>query len=74
MPDPKPSPRSSATKDYLRYSGIGVVMALYVTAFTLLGHWLDGALGWKVPVCTIAGALAGVLGAILHLFRATRRH
>ncbi|HRF79419.1 MAG TPA: AtpZ/AtpI family protein [Flavobacteriales bacterium] len=68
-----PSRIPAGAKDYLRLSGIGLTMALYVAAFTLLGHWLDGFTGWKVPVLTILGALGGVAGAMLHLFKATRK-
>lgn len=57
----------------MKYSGIGLTMAGCVTIFTLLGRWLDGSVLWKVPVFTIAGALFGLAGAMLYLFRATRK-
>ncbi len=69
----RPSRVPPAAREYLRYSGMGLTMALYVVAFTLLGHWLDGQLGWRVPACTIIGVLMGLAGAMMHLFRATRK-
>ncbi|MGV3636092.1 MAG: AtpZ/AtpI family protein [Flavobacteriales bacterium] len=63
----------AGTRDYMRYSGIGLTMAGCVAVFTLLGRWLDGLVSWKVPVLTLVGALLGVAGAMLYLFRATRK-
>lgn len=70
---PRRSLLPSGAKDYMRYSGIGLTMAGCVAAFTLLGRWLDGLVRWKVPVFTLVGALVGVAGAMLYLFRATRK-
>lgn len=72
-PKPRRSLIPEGTKDYMRYSGIGLTMAGCVAVCTLLGRWLDGSTGWRVPVCTIAGALIGVAGAMLYLFRTTRK-
>lgn len=70
---PRRSLIPSGTKDYMRYSGIGLTMAACVAVFTFLGRWLDGLVQWKVPVLTLVGALVGVVGAMLYLFRATRK-
>ena len=69
----RPTRVPPAVREYLRYSGIGLTMAVYVVAFTLLGRWVDGLLAWRVPVCTIVGVLLGLAGAMIHLFRATRK-
>lgn len=69
----RPTRVPPAVREYLRYSGIGLTMAVYVVAFTLLGRWVDGLLGWRVPVCTIVGVLLGLAGAMMHLFKATRK-
>ena len=70
---PRRSLVPSGTKDYMRYSGIGLTMAACVAVFTFLGRWLDGLVQRKVPVLTLVGALVGVVGAMLYLFRATRK-
>jgi hypothetical protein len=70
---PRRSLIPSGTKDYMRYSGIGLTMAACVAVFTFLGRWLDDLVQWKVPVFTLVGALVGVVGAMLYLFRATRK-
>ncbi len=48
-------------------------MAGCVAAFTLLGHWVDGFTGWRIPAFTLVGALVGIAGAMLYLFRTTRK-
>lgn len=58
---------------YLRFMGLGLTMAGIIIVFTLLGRWLDGLLGWRVPLLTILLAMAGVTGAMLHLFKETGR-
>lgn len=67
-----PTKVPKGAREYLRYTGLGLTMAGTVGAFTWLGHWLDGFTGWRVPVLTIAGALFGVAGAMVYLFRATK--
>ena len=61
----------AGARDYMRYSGIGLTMAGCVAAFTLLGHWVDGFTGWRIPAFTLVGALVGIAGAML--FRTTRK-
>lgn len=64
-----------AYADYLRLMGIGITMFVIILLCTWLGWWLDGLLGWKVPVLTIFFALLGIAGAMMHLFKETRpRH
>lgn len=66
-------PLHDAYGDYLRYMGLGLTMAAIVLVFTLLGWWLDGRTGWRFPAFTIGGALFGITGALLHLFKETGR-
>jgi hypothetical protein len=74
MSTPPPrKPLRDAYGDYLRYMGLGLTMAAIVLVFTLLGWWLDGHTGWRFPAFTIAGALFGITGAMLHLFKETGR-
>lgn len=71
--DPLPDRRRAALTEYLRYSGIGITMALSIGGFTALGYWADQKLLWKVPVCTLIGVALGLTGAFVHLFRSTRQ-
>ncbi|MEZ4757867.1 MAG: AtpZ/AtpI family protein [Flavobacteriales bacterium] len=68
---PPRRPLRDAYGDYLRFMGLGLTMAAIVVAFTLLGRWLDGFTGWRSPAFTIGGALFGITGAMLHLFKET---
>jgi len=60
-------------RNYLRYSGLGLQMAGAVLVSVLLGRWLDRAIGWKFPALTLLGALGGVAGAMVLLFKETGR-
>jgi len=66
-------PRRPAYGDYMRFMGMGLTMAGIVVALTLSGWWLDKRLAWRFPVCTLGGALLGITGAMLHLFKETGR-
>ena len=60
---------------YLRYTGLGLTMVGIILVFTFLGWWVDGLLAWRIPIFTLIGALFGIIGAMLHLFKETRpRH
>jgi hypothetical protein len=37
------------------------------------GRWLDGRIGWEFPALTLLGALLGITGAMLFLFKETGR-
>lgn len=58
---------------YLRYAGLGFTMLGIVLAFTFGGWWLDKQLHWRFPVFTLTLSLLGVAGALLHLFKETKR-
>lgn len=63
---------ASGYNDYLRYSGLGLQMAAIIGLCIWGGWWLDGMLAWKVPVATILGALVGLVGSMVLLFKETR--
>lgn len=65
--------RTSDASDYLRYTGLGLTMVGIILVSTYLGWWLDGLLGWRLPLLTIVFALLGIAGAMLHLFKETGR-
>lgn len=59
--------------NYLRFSGLGLQMAGVILAGVLGGRWLDGRIGWEFPALTLLGALLGITGAMLFLFKETGR-
>ena len=65
----------AAMAAYLRFMGLGITMVGIILVFTFLGWWVDGLLAWRIPIFTLIGALFGIIGAMLHLFKETRpRH
>jgi hypothetical protein len=74
-PDPKEELKKARKgyNSYLRYSGLGLQMAGVILAAMLGGRWLDAQLAWKIPVFTLLGALLGITGAMLFLFKETGR-
>ena len=74
-PDPKEELKKARKgyNSYLRYSGLGLQMAGVILAGVLGGRWLDGRIGWEFPALTLLGALLGITGAMLFLFKDTGR-
>ncbi len=74
-PDPKDELQKARKgyNSYLRYSGMGLQMAGVILAGVLGGRWLDGRIGWEFPALTLLGALLGIAGAMLFLFKETGR-
>ncbi|MBV6405916.1 MAG: AtpZ/AtpI family protein [Flavobacteriales bacterium] len=58
---------------YLRYSGLGLQMAGIILAAIWGGRWLDRWLSPGFPAFTLVLALLGITGAMLFLFKETRR-
>lgn len=58
---------------YLRYTGLGFTMIGIILVCCFGGYWLDGRVGWRYPVFTIALSLFGIAAAMLHLFKETGR-
>jgi MFS family permease len=73
MNAPNPKRIRDQYAGYLRFMGLGLTMMGIILAFTFAGHWLDGLLGWRIPVLTIVLALTGIVGAMLYLFKETGR-
>jgi hypothetical protein len=59
MPEPPPS------RDWSRYAALGQV-GMEMVAPIALGALLDNYLGWT-PGLTVAGALLGFVGGMMHL-------
>jgi len=74
-PDPKDELKKvrKGYDNYLRYSGMGLQMAGVILAGVLGGRWLDGRIGWEFPALTLLGALLGITGAMVFLFKETGR-
>jgi predicted MFS family arabinose efflux permease len=51
----------------------GWQMAVYIVGGILLGRWLDGLIGWKFPVLTLALLFLGISGAFWILFKEARK-
>ncbi len=69
------APKSARDKyvGYLRFTGLGLTMMGIILIFTFAGRWVDGMLGWRFPLFTVLLAVAGVVGAMLYLFKETGR-
>lgn len=72
MAQPPPENQRKRYDGYLRYTGLGFTMAGVVVGFTFLGRWLDGLIAWQWPLLTVLLALAGVVAAMVYLFKETR--
>lgn len=58
---------------YLRYSGLGIQIVVYVVGGILLGRWLDGLIGWDFPVLTLVFLFLGMISTFWVLFKEVRR-
>lgn len=56
---------------YLRFTGLGLTMALVIGVFCFGGWWLDEQVRWKYPLFTVVLSLLGIAGAMLYLFKET---
>ena len=63
----------SGYNSYLRFTGLGFTMIGIILVFCFLGYWLDGLIGWKYPVLTIALSMLGIAGSMVYLFKETGR-
>jgi hypothetical protein len=52
--------------------GMGVSLAVWLTAGVLLGRWVDQNWGWA-PWGTLTGSLVGITGASLNIYQIIRR-
>ena len=60
MPNP---PRRSRLAYYGELSQVGLEMAAPIGVGALIDHWV----GWAFPICSIAGAVLGLVGGVVHL-------
>ncbi|MBK8947539.1 MAG: AtpZ/AtpI family protein [Flavobacteriales bacterium] len=58
---------------YLRYSALGLQMAGIILLAIWAGRWLDGRVDAGFPAFTLVFALLGITGAMVFLFKETRR-
>lgn len=63
----------SGYNSYLRFTGLGFTMIGIILVFCFGGYWLDGLIGWKYPVLTIALSMLGIAGSMVYLFKETGR-
>ena len=63
--------RSDPTRDYLRYSSLGIEFTLYLCVFAFLGWWIDGLLDLRsrFPVFLVLGVFLGMFAGIYRLNR-----
>jgi len=62
----------SGLKGTMRFSSVGLELALSVLLGFLAGDWLDGRLG-STPWAALAGVVLGSTAGFLNLWRALRR-
>ena len=56
----------------VRYSGVGIEMAVFIAAGTLGGRWLDSRYGTE-PWLLLVGVLLGVVGGFRSLWRTVKQ-
>ena len=74
--EPGHRPSDAARKGvnaYLRYSALGLQMAGIILLAIWAGRWLDGRVDAGFPAFTLVFALLGIAGAMVFLFKETRR-
>ncbi len=61
----KPKPYNS----FLKYSGLGLQMAMTIAAFGAAGYWIDKRLEFRFPVFLMLFILIALTGNIYLLYR-----
>lgn len=67
MSDPKKA--VSGTRQWLKYSGMAMQMALTIGAGWLLGQWIDGQLSMEKPIFAICLVLLFFVGYMYKLIK-----
>ena len=62
-------PRRSRMAYYGELSQVGFEMAAPIAAGAMIDHWRDA----NFPVCSIVGAVIGLVGGLFHLVRLANR-
>jgi ATP synthase protein I len=57
------------TKVWVKFTQMGLQMALTIGLFTYLGYWLDGKLGNKNPIFTLILSLLSIGVALYNVIR-----
>ena len=65
----KQEPKTKNVNNFLKFSGMGIQMALTIAIFAGIGYWLDGKTETKQPYWTAAMSLIGVFGGIFSVIR-----
>lgn len=68
-----PSDLSQTYKEIAPYLGLGMQLAVTVTAMVFLGIWLDGKFGTQ-PVLTIIGAFLGIFVGMYHFIKSVTKN
>ncbi len=64
--------KSRPLKTYAKYSGLAFQLLAVFAIGIWLGYWLDGLIGWRVPIFTLVGAMLSLTGVIVYLLRQTK--
>ncbi|TAF74044.1 MAG: AtpZ/AtpI family protein [Bacteroidetes bacterium] len=62
-------PKNSSLNPILKYSGLGIQMAITICVLAWLGHWLDHYFEFKKPILTLFFLLLGTCGSIFSLIK-----
>ncbi|MBF0597081.1 AtpZ/AtpI family protein [Faecalibacter rhinopitheci] len=65
----KQEPKTKNVNNYLKFSAMGIQMALTIAIFAGIGYWLDQKYQTKQPYWTAALSLFGVFGGIYSVIR-----
>jgi hypothetical protein len=53
----------------VKFSGLGIQMALFVVILTFAGKWIDQFFLFKFPIFTIVGVFIGLIGAMYYMIK-----
>lgn len=65
----KQEPKTKNVNNFLKFSGMGIQMALTIAIFAGIGYWLDGKYESKQPYWTAGLSLIGVFAGIYSVIR-----
>ena len=65
----KQEPKTKNVNNFLKFSGMGIQMALTIAIFAGIGYWLDEKFKTPQPYWTAGFSLVGVFGGIYSVIR-----
>ena len=65
----KQEPKTKNVNNFLKFSGMGIQMALTIAIFAGIGYWLDKKMETEQPYWTAVLSLVGVFGGIYSVIR-----